>query len=90
MRWKNNIHRIERIRRVYQPGHTAPNEVVRAFWICCSTGIGTQLQGRDHSILFPQIHPVVKAVLGDLHGIGLVGLDLANGTASALLDVQRI
>ena len=28
MRWKNNIHRIERIRRVYQPGHTAPNEVV--------------------------------------------------------------
>ena len=35
MRWRNNIHRIERIRRVYQPGHTAPNEVVRAFWICC-------------------------------------------------------
>ena len=43
-----------------------------------------------HGSIFPQIHPVVKAVLGDLHGIGLVGLDLANGTASALLDVQRI
>lgn len=23
MRWKCNFHRIERIRRVYQPGHTA-------------------------------------------------------------------
>ena len=43
-----------------------------------------------HGSIFPQIHPVVKAVLGNLHGIGLVGLDLADGTASALLDVQRI
>ena len=43
-----------------------------------------------HGSIFPQIHPVVKAVLGNLHGIGLVGLDLADGTASALLDIQRI
>lgn len=36
MRWKNNIHRIERIRRVYQPGHTAP---IYALWTRCpSTG----------------------------------------------------
>ena len=43
-----------------------------------------------HGSIFPQIHPVVKAVLSDLHGVRLVCLDLADGTASALLDKQRI
>ena len=43
-----------------------------------------------HGSIFPQIHPVVKAVLGDLHSICLVSLDLADRTASALLDEQRI
>ena len=43
-----------------------------------------------HRRIFPQIHPVVKAVFGDFHGICLVGLDLTDGTAPALLDEQRI
>lgn len=30
MRWRNNIHRIERIRRVYQPGHTAYSSSLNA------------------------------------------------------------
>ena len=40
-----------------------------------------QLQLLSHSIhgsIFPQIHPVVKAILGNLYGIGLVGFDLAD------------
>ena len=54
---------------------------------------GAQLQlfsNRFHRGIFPQVHPVVKSVLGNLHRISLVGLDLADGTASALLDEQRI
>ena len=43
-----------------------------------------------HGSIFLQIHPVVKAVLGDLHSICLVSLDLADRTASALLDEQRL
>ena len=52
-----------------------------------------QLQLLSHSVhrsIFPQIHPVVKAVLGGLHGVCLVGLDLADRAAPALLDEQRI
>ena len=48
-----------------------------------------QLQLLSHSVhgsIFTQIHPVVKAVLGDFHGVSLVSLDLADRTATTLLD----
>ena len=54
---------------------------------------GAQLQlfsNRFHRGIFPQIYPVVKSVLGNLHCIGLVGLDLADGTSAALLDEQWV
>lgn len=43
-----------------------------------------------HGCIFPQIHPVVKSVFSNLKGVSLVSLDLADGTAPALLDVKRI
>ena len=43
-----------------------------------------------HGSIFPQIYPVVKPVLGDLHGVCFVGLDLADGTTTAALYEQRI
>ena len=43
-----------------------------------------------HGSIFPQIYPIVKAVLGDFHGIRLVGFDLADRAAPALFDEQRI
>ena len=48
------------------------------------------LSYRVHRSIFLQIHPVVKAVLGNFHGICLVGLDLADGAAPTLLNEQRI
>ena len=48
------------------------------------------LSNRIHGSIFPQIHPVVKAILCNLQSVSLVGLDLADGAAAALLDEQRI
>lgn len=41
-----------------------------------------------HECTFPQLYPVAKAVLGNLHSVGLVGLDLAVGITSALFEEQ--
>ena len=43
-----------------------------------------------HRGIFPQIHPVIKSILGDFHRIDLVGFDLADRSAAALLDEQRL
>lgn len=48
------------------------------------------LSYRVHGSILPQIHPVVKNVFGDFHGVCLIRFDLADGTTSALLDEQRI
>ena len=49
MRWRNKIHRIERIRRICKPGHTAPNERVRALWICCKQS-REQVAGTENNL----------------------------------------
>lgn len=41
-----------------------------------------------HESTFPQLYSVAKAVLGNLHSVGLVGLDLAVGVISALFEEQ--
>jgi len=38
----------------------------------------------------PEIRPVVKALLGDFHGVSLIGLDLTDKAAAALLNELRI
>ena len=48
------------------------------------------LSGCFHGCIFPQIHPIIKPVFGNLSGVCFVSLDLSDGTAAALLDEQRI
>ena len=50
---------------------------------------GTQFQlltGIFHRYIFPQIHPVVKGILGYFHGVCLVGFYLADRATATLLD----
>lgn len=47
------------------------------------------LSNRIHGSILPQICPVVKVILGNLHGVSLIGFDLADRTTAALFDKRR-